>query len=158
MVDACLFSAVSTLSEFDEVANGKQTWRRFYCTSRKRSLVVVDVVYVLLLTSLHHARTFHFTSDTQIYINIEPTLNLHCFNQTSQLGSTPTPIAIWAHYRKTLFFHRYFYIHRYRRILYSLVRLTDDFNIHSSVSPAQPMNISCTGLTWPCHVYSSVNR
>jgi hypothetical protein len=68
MVDACLFSAVSTLSEFDEVANGKRTWRRFYCTSRKRSLVVVDVVYVLLLTSLHHARTFHFTSEhTDIY-------------------------------------------------------------------------------------------
>jgi hypothetical protein len=68
MVDACLISAVSTLSEFDEVANGKQTWCRFYRTSRKRSLslVVVDVVYVLLLTSLHHARTFHFTSD--IYI------------------------------------------------------------------------------------------
>jgi hypothetical protein len=38
------------------------------------------------------------------------------------------------------------------------VRLTDDFNIHSSVSPAQPTNISCAGLTWPCHIYSSVNR
>jgi hypothetical protein len=52
------------------------------------------------------------------------------------------------HYRKTLFLRRYFYIRRYR--------LTDDFNIHSSVSPAQLTNISCAELTWLYHVYSSI--
>jgi hypothetical protein len=38
------------------------------------------------------------------------------------------------------------------------VRLIDDFNIHSLVSPAQLTNISCAGLMWPCHIYSLINR